>query len=51
MNVTTEQKGSDHVYILVDGKWVASTLPEYAEAVREAVAAYVNTSQRNSTEE
>lgn len=46
MNVTVEKKGSDHVYVLVDGKWVASVLPEFAEAVKEAVAAYVNTRQR-----
>lgn len=46
MNVTTEAKGSDHVYILADGKWVASVLPEFAEAVRAAVDAYVNTRQR-----
>ena len=42
MSVTTEAKGSDHVYIFADGKWVASVLPEYAEVVRAAVAAYVN---------
>lgn len=40
--VTTEQKGSDHTYILIDGKWVATTFPQYAEVVRAAIEAQVS---------
>lgn len=48
MNVTTHPTGSAHTYVLVDGAWVATVLNEYAEAVKEAVAAIAN---RTHTEE
>ena len=40
--VTTDPTGHEHSYILVDGRWAATTLNEYAEAVRQAVDAVAN---------
>lgn len=44
MTVTTQPTGHEHSYVLVDGEWVGTVKNEFAEAVKEAIAAVANRS-------